>query len=181
MVSRLARGYVFASAIIGCLVLAIMVILHVRALLGNTFSVDHAFGLAMLSSLPLLGLAKDRNIWRNEMRVLPAWVRTVVFALFVYYFIDFGLILLTGDVTKSFGASVLSSSFSVMFLGGALCVPFALLKPRYIAAEELNKRVIRSLGLLAVGMLIATLSHFDLLPTHHGAESVLKTASQDVR
>src|ERR1700733_2941797 len=173
MVGRLARVYVFASALIGCLVLAIMVILHIRALFGNTFSVSHGFALVILSSLPLLGLAKDRNIWGNEMRALPAWVRTVVFALFVYYFLVFGLIWLTSDVTQSFGISVLSSLFSVVFLCGALSVPFALLKPKYIAADELNKRVIRSLRFLALGVLVATLSHFDLLPTHHSAESVL--------
>jgi hypothetical protein len=177
---RLAKVYLFVSAIIGSLVLAIMVILHVRSLFGNTFSVFHVFPVVVFSSLPLLGLAKDRNIWRNEMRALPTWVRTLVVALFVYYFIDFALILLTSDVTQPFGMSVLLSSFSIVFLGGALCVPFALLKPNYVSAEELNKRVIRSLVFLAAGVLIATLSHFHLLPTRHSSESVFKTTSQDL-
>ena len=179
MASRLARAYVIATAVVATFVLILFVVLHIRALLGHGLSMLHLFALGMITSMPLLGLAKDRNIWVNEMRVLPDWVRSTMIALFVYYFFVFSLILIASDIRSTFGSSVLFSSFFIAFLPGPLCVPFALLRPSYLSSSEFSKRVLKSLGFLALGILIAILAHFDLLPKHQNIHSITYAVPQD--
>jgi hypothetical protein len=176
MANNLAKAYVLTCATIASLALVVMIILHVSALRGFALSSPHTLALGMLASLPLLGLAKERNIWKNEIRALPRWVGLAVSMLFVYCFFIFAAILFLGNIHTDYGASVLISGFFVMFLSLSLPVPFALLRSDYVSPETRNKRVLMSLVFVSIGILITTLVRLDLLPTHHSNASI---ASQD--
>ncbi len=81
MIDRLARVYVILIAIIGIAVLALTVTLHLRVLLWNTASgvpLGRLFVLNWIIAAALLGLAKERNIFANEIRVLPSWIPAVL-------------------------------------------------------------------------------------------------------
>src|ERR1700679_2253729 len=84
IIAKLAKTYIVLLLILGALSLTLTVFLHIRALLGISFPINHLFIVDFAIAIPLVGLAKERNIWVNEIRALPKWVKPLTLGLFFY-------------------------------------------------------------------------------------------------
>jgi len=88
MIFRLARIYVSILLVLDLFLVSLSLVLSVSALLGaekfyGTFGkvvFFAAFGLV----LPVAFLAKDRNVWKNEFSVCPAWLKIVIVTFMIY-------------------------------------------------------------------------------------------------
>jgi hypothetical protein len=170
MIYRLARAYVIFLATVGTLVLVLTFALHLRVLVGSSpvnLSFPHIFLILFGIAIALLGLAKERNIWANEVKVLPKWVRLVLAVIFVYSMsVIIATILMPGPIYPA-EDPIAISAFFCMYLSVSVCIPFALLQPGYVDAAQLNKRVATSLGFLAVGIAFLVLSYTGVIPRPH--------------
>jgi hypothetical protein len=170
MIYRLARAYVVFLATAGTLLLALTFALHVRVLIGRTpvtLSFPHIFLVLFGVALPLLGLAKERNIWANEVKALPKWVRSALAVIFVYSMgIIIASILMPGN-TYPAEDPIAISAFFFMYLSGCICIPFALLQPGYVDAAQLKKRVAISIAFLSIGTAFFLLSYTGVLTRPH--------------
>jgi hypothetical protein len=84
MIAKLAKTYIMLLLILGTLTLTLTIFLHIRALLGIGFPINHLFITDFAIAIPLVGLAKERNIWANEIKALPKWVKPLTIGLLFY-------------------------------------------------------------------------------------------------
>jgi hypothetical protein len=167
MIYRLARAYVIFFAVTGTLVLALTIFLHFWALRGNDISLHHLSVVDIVVAVPILGLAKGKNIWANEMKALPRWVRKVVLVLFVYTLAIFAATILIPGATYPSENPILISAFLCTYLSGCICIPFALLRHGYVDASSLNNRVATSMIFLAVATTFFILTRTEFLSHSH--------------
>ncbi len=105
---------------------------------------------AFLTLVPALGLAKERNVWRNEFRRCPKWLRVAEMTVMVYGFlvIPIAMVFAVGGAREP---ELLFESAAPFILGSmTLCIPYFLIRPGSVSASELNERVRRSLGASAI-------------------------------
>ncbi len=153
MRDRLARAYIILLAAIGIGVLALTFFLHLRALLRNSaehVSLGHLFTLNWIVAVALLGLAKERNVWANEMRNLPRWIPKALVATFVYTLAVWASTVMNSAPTTPASDLLAMSAFLCPFMFGCVCIPFALLQAGYLDADGLRQRARASMLTLLV-------------------------------
>ncbi|GGA58128.1 hypothetical protein GCM10011507_06880 [Edaphobacter acidisoli] len=166
MIAKLAKTYILLLLIIGILGLTLTIFLHIRALLGVGFPINHLFVVDFAIAVPLLGLAKERNVWANEIKALPTWVKPLTIGL-LYYSIAITLAIIWTPSTISPAESpVVISAFFCAFLSTGICIPIAALTPGYIDSVNLKKRVARSIIGLTVVALFVTVQLAKTLHIH---------------
>ena len=79
MQAKFARSYVFLLFIIEGLLLATSLLMHVSLLMGIRRLYENVperllVG-GLLAAFATAFLAKDRNVWKNEFKSCPLWVR----------------------------------------------------------------------------------------------------------
>lgn len=169
MTERFARLYVLVLSIAGSIVLALIFFWHLRALFGERVLFKPMFVLSLGVAVPLLGLAKERNIWANEMRILPQWVRVSVRTLSLYALIIFVTTVFVPGHSSPAENPIAVSAFFMALVSGALCIPFALLRPTYFDSTHRNKRIAISLGILFVATLCLMLVNFGHVSRLHNS------------
>jgi hypothetical protein len=123
MFFRLARSYIYIILAIEALCLIVSILMYV-AMLTETMGLllDHSKELlaaALFIQVPAICLAKERNIWKNELRKCPWWLRILVVVSFAFVL----AITLTGFVS----ASNATLSFDERFISSAFVLHFSLL------------------------------------------------------
>jgi hypothetical protein len=81
MMARLARTYVAVLFVLQLLLLGASVLLHIYSWLGppDRFAEvgDKVLWGSLLLTLISAFLAKERNIWKNEFKSCPSWLRAL--------------------------------------------------------------------------------------------------------
>jgi len=156
MLIRVAYLYV------GCLFALGVVLLFISLLIeANIVTVS---GTALFSSgnLPFfiafaigasaIALAKERNIWRNEFRNYPKWMRVASVLISTSGFLACTLTVLANEDSPR-SQLLLGAGFAVFSEPIALCVLYSLLWASPVTDSELLKRTVVSLIALMVCVL----------------------------
>jgi len=169
MITRLARVYVGCLFALELLLFALSLILHVSVLLGvNRLFVQYGKPLlywAFVAAVPAFGLPEDRNVWKNEFKACPIWLRTTTLIFSVYGFV-------VGPVQAMFSSNGGSFEDQRLFVSGVpfflesmpLCILYSLLWAAPLGEPELVRRVRISLIMLAVCVAFIVAVHLGYLP-----------------
>ncbi|HWZ00419.1 MAG TPA: hypothetical protein VNX17_05035 [Edaphobacter sp.] len=150
MIAKLAKTYILLLLILGSLSLTLTIFLHIRALLGIGFPINHLFITDFAIAIPLVGLAKERNVWANEIKALPKWVKPLTIGL-LFYSIAIALVIIwTQSGLSPAESPVIISAFFCAFLSMGVCIPIAILTPGYIDSTNLKKRARTSIIFVTV-------------------------------
>jgi hypothetical protein len=162
MIARLARVYVGCLFALELLLFALSLLLHVSVLLGaNRPFAEYGKPLlycAFVAAVPAFGLPKDRNVWKNEFKDCPIWLRTATLIFAVYGFA-------VGPVQAMFSSSsfedqrLFVSGVSLFLESMPLCILYSLLWADPLSKPELVRRVRISLILLAVCIVFIAAGH----------------------
>jgi len=165
---KLARTYVLVLLLFEIFLFTAVLLLHISLGVGlSRPSVEFTQALLvgiLLVSFPLAALAKEKNVWKNEFKSCPMWLRGVVLLFWIY-----GLIIIVFRVAPSsdikgaedfVAISALMLSVNVMWL----CIPCAVLWTRPLQATELVKRSRTSFIVAVVVMTVAVVYRVGFLP-----------------
>jgi hypothetical protein len=165
MVARLAYVYIRLLLALDLLLISLSIVLSVSALLGSErlygtvgkivfFS---AFGLV----IPVSFLVKDRNVWKNEFRVCPRWLKIAVVTLLLYGGAVTSIqLIFWGSGPDIESNSLSSSSLPLAFEAMPLAILYSLLWSRSVSEEEISNRVRNSAIALAVCVAFVLVKHF---------------------
>jgi hypothetical protein len=166
MIAKLAKTYILLLLILGTLSLTLTIFLHIRALFGIGFSINRLFITDFAIAIPLLGLAKERNVWANEIKALPKWVKPLTIGL-LYYSVAVALaIIWTPSRISPADSPVLISAFFCAFLCTVVCIPIAILTPGYADSAALKKRAGTSIIFVTVATLCIAAAQLTKAPSH---------------
>jgi hypothetical protein len=169
MIARFASVYVRSILVIELLVLGFAVLLHVSVLMGAEKAFD-AFGKPLLYcafaiTIPAVGLAKERNVWKNEFKNCPKWLRIATVILTVYGGLVASAQVMFFSDGGAFDSQPLFASAVPLFLGPVpLCIPHSLLWASPVTGAELMKRVRISLIASAIFLATVVAAHLGYLP-----------------
>jgi len=162
--AMLARIYVVLLFVLEGLLLAASLLLHFSLWIGiQRLSANIPEGLlvgGLLGGFVTAFLAKDRNVWKNEFKSCPIWVRFLTIMLVLYGFIS---ALVRTVVLPGAGASELLtvSGLSLSIEAMSLCILYAVVWTDSEQGAELLKRSRNS-------FIAAILSSAYLLADHAG-------------
>jgi hypothetical protein len=164
MQAKFARSYVFLLFIIEGLLLATSLLMHVSLLMGIRRLYENVperllVG-GLLAAFATAFLAKDRNVWKNEFKSCPLWVRALTIVLVLYGFISaFLRTVVFPDVGGSELLTVSGLSLSIDAMSS--CILYSVLWTDFEQGSELIERSRNSL-------IAAILSSAYLLADHAG-------------
>ena len=164
MQAKFARSYVFLLFIIEGLLLATSLLMHVSLLMGIRRLYENVPERLLVGGLPAAFatafLAKDRNVWKNEFKSCPLWVRALTIVLVLYGFISaFLRTVVFPDVGGSELLTVSGLSLSIDAMSS--CILYSVLWTDFEQGSELIERSRNSL-------IAAILSSAYLLADHAG-------------
>jgi hypothetical protein len=172
MTARFARIYLYLLLAANLLLLDVSIGLHIRVLSGyeNSFE-KHGHVLtfyAFVVAFAVLSLAKERNVWKNEFKDCPRWLKIATLSLTIYAFLVglFQAVAGSGAApleSEELGASVIP----IFFLSMMPCILYALLWAAPLKESELIKRVRNSLIALTLCVAFFLAYRSGYLP-HHG-------------
>jgi hypothetical protein len=161
MMVKIARAYVAVLFLIDLTLLAASLVLHVSVWLGSRQLYAQS-GLAVLVgalivNFVVLCLAKERNVWKNEFKACPRWVRGMAIAFGCYGFgvAIFQTVLLpnAGGPDAPFTVSAIPLAFEAL----SLTVLYSVLWTGSLSQAELPRRIGMSFvaAVIAVALLVA--------------------------
>jgi hypothetical protein len=115
---------------------------------------------AFLAAIPTISLAQDKNIWKNEFRQCPKWLR-IAAATFMIYGLGASFVSVSFN-SQSFalGSLPLFVAALPLFLeSGPLCILYSTLHGRAASGLDLKKQV--GVSLITVAVCGAVISLFD--------------------
>ncbi len=146
MLSFLSRAYIYMLVPLMLLLVAILLTFHIAMLSGSNFEPNgRLFALWFGINLPILGLAEDRNIFDNEVKQCPRWLRGAFRSLFVYFFIVAILCVFVGNMHVPNNFFLAASAFMLMFTCGCACVLWVAVQSAKLNPTDLRQRTVRSL------------------------------------
>jgi hypothetical protein len=151
-----ARAYIAMLLIFELLLIAASFSLNVSLWTGFTTTctrrVQSTQLAALLSCLVIAVFAKERNVWRNEFRSCPPWVRFLVSAGTVLAFVLFAITIVSGP-TVLFSLSALILGFEAI----SFCVLYSVMWAPVLGNKEIEKRCVISfvVAIACVGGLTA--------------------------
>jgi hypothetical protein len=146
MLSFLSRAYVYTFIPLLLLLITTLLTFHIAILAGSHFEPNGRFySLFFAINLPLLGLAEDRNIWANEVKQCPIWLRTTFCSLFVYCFAVMLACIFIGNMHLPTNFFLAASAFMLMFSFGSACVLWVTVRSARLNPSDLLQRTRRSL------------------------------------
>lgn len=165
MLARFASVYVRCLLVVELLFLGVSLSVHVGALLGiNRIFPENGkylFYCALIASIPAVSLAEEKNVWKNEFKRCPKWLRAVTLTLMIY-----GIVVASAQVFFSNRGSfedqpLFASGASLFFESMPLCILYSLL---WAGPSELVKRVRVSIITLAVCLAFVIAVRLGYLP-----------------
>lgn len=155
--ARLARLYVLLLFMVDLMLLATSLVVHAGAWMRKSPLYDKAGMLVLVCALFLnfvvLCLAKERNVWKNEFRACPVWLRVVAIVFGCY---GFG-VAITQTILRSDGpdSPLTVSAVPLAFEALSLTVLYSVLWRGSLGASELRRRA--GISLAVVSAVVALL------------------------
>lgn len=167
MIARLANVYVGVVFAVLLALTAVTLFAHISMLLGHLdyVGLDHRILFCLLfgPSFAAIGLARERNVWRNEFKACPMWMRIATVLLAIYAWTGgFFMMALGPDNSASLSDTIATTVMPLFFYSLPLCIPYSLLWASPVSHNELIQRVGKSLaavGLAAVFFFIGSYVH----------------------
>jgi len=159
MLIRLARAYVYLILVIDLLFLAASVLLFIAVLTRTMNQLLERSEVLLIGALftpfPAFGLARERNVWKNELRDCPWWLRAIAIVAFLFSI----LVILTAIIQSRDGTSLLDGrvvfiALEISFNLMSLCIIHSVLSSGALSKAEFLKRVRTSVILLAAWVAI---------------------------
>jgi len=171
MLGYFARVYVRCLFAIEILLLGSTVALHVYILLGGTGApADLAQSLtncAFTAAAAATALAKERNVWRNEWKSCPMWLRVAALAVTVYGFVV-GFFQMAAFSETGHAEAALAWTAGALFLQCIpICIVYAVGRGCPLSESELVRRVRNSLIAAAIWPGVLTAESLGWIP-HRG-------------
>jgi hypothetical protein len=163
-------AYVYACVLLAIvtLLLGLSLFLHVSALSGALeFSKQLELRMVLvvfLTAFAGVGLARERNVWKNEFKSCPVWMRATVLALMIYGWVS-GFIQIASSGASSVAEEAIIATASGLFLGAfPLCTLYAVVFKGSASGSELVSRVPISTGLTALVFVLFLAGRAGYLP-----------------
>jgi hypothetical protein len=169
MIVQFANAYVRFLLALAILLFAAVLVLHVKVLIGAT-NTDADYGkmliLGNLTALfPIFFFPKDRNIWQNEFKSCPRWMRIAVVILAVYGLVVcfLGVIIVpVGNPVQGDGLSL--SAFFLGFDAISICIPYSVIWTAPLEQSELIRRTRNSVIAVALAVIVSSAYHAGYFP-----------------
>jgi hypothetical protein len=144
MMMKLARAYVATLFVVELMLLSASLLLHVGFWIGVQnapveFPQRLLFG-ALLAAFVTAFLAKEKNVWKNEFKSCPAWVRVGTLALVLYGFIGAISQAVFSPHAGGPGNLFALSSLSLAVDAMPLCILYSIIWGDSVQEGELVKR-----------------------------------------
>jgi thiol:disulfide interchange protein len=111
--------------------------------------------------MPILGFAEDRNIWANEFRDSPSWLRYTVTGFCIYFVAITLLCIFVGNMHVPSNFFLTASAFMLAFTLCSACVLWVTARSAKSNVSDLRKRASRSLvGIALFASLYLSLGYF---------------------
>lgn len=164
MIDKLTHAYIYLLAGFVAILIIDLLALHISYLLGSGIELGGRVIMAFFAiNLPVLGLANDRNIWKNELQQCPSWIRTAHKILFAYAILVVVLCIL-GNMHVPSNFFLAYTALMLMFACSSACVLYATFTTR-ANISGFRKRIQRSL--VATAAFSAWFAFIFLLPNSH--------------
>lgn len=161
MIVKIARAYVGVLFVVDMALLATSLVLHFSVWLGaRQFYAQSGLTLlvgTLIVNFVVLCLAKERNVWKNEFKACPRWVRGMAIAFGCYGFgvAIFHTVLLpnAGGPDDPFTVSAIPLAFEAL----SLTVLYSVLWTGSLSQAELPRKTGASFvaAVIAVAILVA--------------------------
>ena len=151
MMTILARFYVISIFLLELLLLGAAVTVHIAVWLGKNQIREPLLVGGLLAGFATGFLAKDQNIWKNEFKSCPSWMRRAVIVLGLYGLVIafFEIVALPSlrDPERMLAVSAMVLAFNALFL----CIPYSVLWANPLQGAELVKKSLMSFVALVLG------------------------------
>jgi hypothetical protein len=164
MIARLANVYVRLVFALSILAFVSTLAFHISVLIGANPRHPEIGKLLeignMYAMVPIIFFAKDRNVWSNEFKSCPLWMREVVAVFAIYGFVAglVGVALAPGDGAP-LNESMQTSSFFTGFDAVAICIPYSVIWAAPLDCPELIKRARNSFIAVVLIVIVSTAWH----------------------
>jgi len=162
MTARYTHAYVHFLLIIATSFLALSLLLHVSVLLGAKEPYAE-YGKVLFLATIVLGiptgfLQKDRNVWRNELRRCPTWMRRTAVTMGVYGLVILCLqFVIVPEAAPLLGHRLTISALPVSFDAMYVCILYSVAWSGLVDEPELLRRTRNSVIALMI-VIIALLA-----------------------
>jgi hypothetical protein len=168
MMVKIARTYVVVLFLIDLMLLAASLLVHISVWLGMQ-QLYTKLGLALLvgaliANFVVLCLAKERNVWKNEFKACPAWVRGLAIAFGCY---GLGVAIFQTVLLPNAGGPddpLTVSAIPLAFEALSLTVLYSVLWAGSLPQAELLRRTGISFIAAIVAVAILVANHAGYLP-----------------
>ena len=169
MITRFCGFYVRCLFAVELLLFALSLFLNVGVLLGaNRLLAEYGEPLlycAFVVLVPVCGLAKERNVWKNEFKSCPRWLRIAALIFMIYGIVAVPVQTMLFSDGGPLEAQPLFVFGAPLFLESMpLCILYSLLWASPVSATELVKRVRISLIALVVCATVIIAARLGYLP-----------------
>jgi len=168
--AQLARIYVLVLFVLEGLLFAASFLLHIglRIGIGSLYQSipDSMLGAGLLISVATAFLAKDRNVWKNEFKSCPLWVRLLTIGVVLYGFICVFTLTAFFPESQAVGLHTISA-MSMSITAMSLCLLYAVIWRSSETEAELLKRIRNSFIVATLGSLYLLANNFGYLPHPH--------------
>jgi hypothetical protein len=163
MLVRIAAGYarlLFAiTALLFGLTLAYHIGILVRAEIPYAEVGRPLIFLNFLACPAMVAMSKERNIWKNEFKSCPAWMRKAVAGFCIYGIVGMVASLVANDAVPSYAMP--ASAFFIGFDAIGVCVLYSVVWADPLESTELKKRARNSVIFTTLWVLLFTYFRHD--------------------
>ena len=170
ILARFANLYVrFLFALEIILLFASLLVVHISLMVGVGYTYITVCKALIIGNLiaqcPIALFSKERNVWKNEFRSCPRWIRVLVILLAVY-----GIIAILLGAVQFFSEEMVGSGFFLGFNAIGLSVLYSVTWADPLEQPELIRRTRNSLIGIAIVVSICIADRAGFFPHHRPAE-----------
>jgi hypothetical protein len=164
VIVRKAYWYVRALFVLESILFISAVTLHICISVGTSGSMAGfsrpLFNCALVTAIPATALAEEKNVFRNEFKSCPLWLRALTVTVDLYV----AGVALISISTGLLDSHWLLSAVPLFFSSMPLCILYSLLWASPLGGSELLKRVRVSLGALVICAAVIAAWRLGLFP-----------------
>lgn len=163
MAAQLAKIYVVVLLVAELLLLGACLLLHISVWIGvgqlSARSAQAVLVGTLIVCFVTFFLAEERNVWKNEFKSCPMWMRVLALTFLIYGTVTGFSEIVLSSIRHDPG-NLLAISAMIMALNSiSLCILYSILWARPLHKSELVKRSRMSFIAAIVGLVILLANH----------------------